>query len=972
MERPVVSRLLTSAPDHDDPSLCHLDRRGHGPAGPPKVMKNGFCSATTVPQSAALSFVISTEAQRSGEICGSTVPSWKCFSTHHHRNVCLLILLALLSASLSAQTQPAATIPNGRQITPVGDWISVAPFPFALAMRPDGQQLIAPSLGFPFALNVIDRPANADREVMQIPRGFLSVPGAEFYAGVAYSPSGKMLYVATGDTGAVDVISTGDWKKTARISLNGASQGHVYRESFAAALALSRNGRSLYVVDQANFRVVVINTATRTRTASLKTGVNPIALCLSPDNRRLYVANSGLFEYKTVPGADNSDRLHSGLHFPPFGYPSAAAQDGTSIEGRQIAGLGDANSVMGSSLWTYDLAGARARHVASLRLGTSIAPASHVVGGAAPSAVVANDGAVYVALAHEDTIAVISNDGRVLQTQIPLSPFTGPQFQDGEGIPLRGVMPSGLALTAGRLYVTEAGINALAVVDTTRESVLGHLPVGWSPSAVMVSPDGGTIYVANSKGKGSGPNAGSKFNPALHGAYIGELELGSISAIPTSEAEHAEAQTATVIHDNTIARLESSSLPRLKHVFLIIRENRTFDDVFGDLEGADGDPAVARYGMHGQVKGEAAMQDLHVTPNAHAMAARFSTSDHYYTDSDVSVDGHRWAIGIAPTPWMAQAWPATYGGRRHGNPFSEAPGRRALGGATDGPMPEDEPEFGSLWEHVSNAGLRVLNYGESLEVEGMDEMVGSEPEGQRLFLNAPVPQPVFAATDRNFPTANMGIPDIVRASEFLKDFGARLSAGDVPAMIVMRLGNDHTAGPRPGDGYPLLESYVADNDLALGQIVDAVSHSGIWNDTAIFVTEDDPQSGVDHVDAHRSILLVISPYVGKGFLSHRHSSMGSIQKTIYQLLGLGPLNLEDALAPDLSDMFATEPNLEPYAALPADPRVFDPARARIARPKTAKEKADLADIDDSQKIRKSFSSKQSSHPANGAAMPKQQ
>jgi hypothetical protein len=287
-------------------------------------------------------------------------------------------------------------------------------------------------------------------------------------------------------------------------------------------------------------------------------------------------------------------------------------------------------------------------------------------------------------------------------------------------------------------------------------------------------------------------------------------------------------------------------------------------------------------------------------------------------------------------------------------------------------MPEDEPEFGSLWEHVSNSGLTVLNYGESLEVEGMDEMVGSEPEGQRLFLNAPIPQPVFAATDRNFATANMGIPDIVRTGEFRKDFGRRLSAGDLPAMIVMRLGNDHTAGPRPGDGYPLLESYVADNDLALGQIIDVLSHSVIWKDTAVFVTEDDPQSGVDHVDAHRSVLLVMSPYVRGGFLSHQHSSMGSIQRTIYELLGIGSLNLEDALASDLSDMFTTEPNLAPYTALPVDSRVFDPARARIARPKTAKEKADLADIDDSQKIRKSFQKKPAPHSDPSQTMPKQQ
>jgi hypothetical protein len=197
-----------------------------------------------------------------------------------------------------------------------------------------------------------------------------------------------------------------------------------------------------------------------------------------------------------------------------------------------------------------------------------------------------------VALAHEDAVAVVGADGRSLEAQIPLRPFAGPDFQDRESHPLRGVIPIGLALTANTLYVTEAGINALAVVDTASKRVLGHLPVGWSLSAVLVSPDNATIYVANSKGKGTGPNAGTKFDPALHGAYIGQLELGSISVIPTSVAEHPEEQTANVVRDNMAARTESSTLPHLKHVFLIIRENRTFDDVFGDLQGADGDPTV--------------------------------------------------------------------------------------------------------------------------------------------------------------------------------------------------------------------------------------------------------------------------------------------------------------------------------------------------------------------------------------------
>jgi YVTN family beta-propeller protein len=880
-------------------------------------------------------------------------------------------LWAAAQAGAMSQTVAAppvlATLPNGRQITPLGDWITVAPFPFSLALRSDGEQMVVPSLGFPFALNVIDRPASPGHRVKQIPQGYLSKPETEVYTGVAFAPDGELLYVATGDSGAIDVLEAVDWHKVARIELNGGVGGHLYNESFGAALVLSSDGRRLYAIDEANWRVVVIDTATHERIASLATGVNPIALCLSPDNRHLYIANSGLFEYRTISGADKDDRLHTGLHFPPFGYPSPAAQGGTTAEGKSIPGLGSANDPRGSSLWTYDLSDpGNPRLSASLRLGATIDSSKNdVVGGAAPSALTAGASSVYVALAHEDAVAVVNAEGNSLQAQISLTPFTGPDFADNRGNPLRGVMPSGLALANNRLYVAEAGINALAVIDTSGNRVLGHLPVGWSPSAVLVSADDNTLYVANSKGKGSGPNAGSSFNPATHGSYIGELELGSLSVIPASLAAHPEQWTETVIRDNR-AETESGVLPRLKHVLLIIRENRTFDDVFGDLAGADGDPLLAHFGMHGKVENNPAMQDLQVTPNAHAMAALFATSDRYFTDSDVSVDGHRWAIGIAPTPWMAMAWPSTYGGRRHGNPFSETPGRRALGGATDGPMPEDEPEFGSLWEHVDQSGLKVLNYGESLELEGMDEMEGSEPEGQRLFLNAPLPRPVFAATDHNFATANMGIPDTVRAEEFMRNFSARLkTSDDIPSMIVMRLGNDHTAGPRPADGYPLRESYVADNDLALGQILDFLSHQSIWRDTAVFVTEDDPQSGVDHVDAHRSILLVMGPWVRGGFLSHRHSSMGSIQKTIYELLGIGPLNLEDALAADLSDMFTDKPNISPYTALPVDPRVFVPSNARIARPKTAKQKADLSDIDDSQKIRKSFAKQKAASTTAG-------
>lgn len=272
-------------------------------------------------------------------------------------------------------------------------------------------------------------------------------------------------------------------------------------------------------------------------------------------------------------------------------------------------------------------------------------------------------------------------------------------------------------------------------------------------------------------------------------------------------------------------------------------------------------------------------------------------------------------------------------------------------GGSDSPMPEDEPQFGSLWEHIVAGGKGVLNYGEGLEIEGNAEIDGSAPEGQRLLLNSPLLKPIFESTDRRYPTFNLGIPDQYRVVEFERDFSQRLRAGNVPALIVIRLPGDHTADPRPRDGYPYRASYVADNDLALGRIIDFLSQTPIWKDSALFVTEDDAQNGVDHVDAHRSILLVASPWVKPGAISHEHTSMGSITRTIDELLGLGPMNLEDALAGEIGGIFDTQPHLERFQFHPSDARVFSPAKARLARPKTKKEAAALRDVDDADEIR---------------------
>lgn len=877
----------------------------------------------------------------------------------------LLFALTCALAELAvAQGGVKSTLPNGRQIEPVGKWIPTAPYPFALAIRGDGKQAAVPSIGFPFALNVIDDPASDDPQVQRFPKTRDNDPAVEVDAGVAYSPDGKRLYVSTGDSGKVRVYDAASWMPVREASLDRELDGAQYTKSFAGALTVSKDGKRLYVIDEANWHVAVLDAETLNILGSVRTGRYPFGLALSPDGTKLYVTNTGLFEYRTIPGVGTGEHPAGGLRFPPFGYPSAAARSGALVDGKHVPGLGDENSDEGSSLWTIDVSSpAKPFVIGKLRLGERIsASGDGPVGGGAPTGVAADEGGVYVSLAHADSVVKISADGARVLMEAPLSPFSGPAFEDVEGRLLRGVMPSGMTVHGSRLFVAESGINAVAVLDTATMRVIEHIPVGWNPAAVAVDEGGKSLFVVNAKGKGTGPNGGSSHDPHAP-RYIGSLELGSLSVVPLEDRNSHDPWTARVLALNSAAMARPGKLPRLKHCFLIIRENRTFDEVLGDLPGVNGDASLARYGMDGwatldddaEHKRSTSRQVMHlkVTLNLHALAKQFAISDNFYVDSDVSADGHRWVVGINPTPFFNTAWTSNYGGRRHEDARAAQPGRRALFGGADGAMPEDEPQFGSLWEHIAAGGTSrpgILNYGEGLELEGNDERAGAEPEGQRLLLNSPLPQPVFEASDRRFPTFNLGIPDQLRVAEFEQDFGRRLRAGKVPGLIVIRLPNDHTAEPRPSDGYPYRASYVADNDLALGRIVAFLSKTPIWKDSAVFVTEDDAQGGVDHVDAHRSILLVASPWVKPGVVAHGHSSMGSIIKTIDELLGLGPLNLEDALAGDLSEMFDARAHDEPFKALPADPQVFVAAKARVARPKTKKEAAELRDMDDAAEI----------------------
>ena len=891
----------------------------------------------------------------------------------------VLCSFALIVATIPAISQTGAEVgvragvqailPNGRQIRPAGIWIPLAPYPFAIALKPDGSQAAIPSIGFPFALNVIDHPDGDTPSERRMPNREDNDPAIETHAGLAYSKDGQILYVATGNSGKIALYATSDWHQLTQISLDQKAGETEFAHSFAATVVLSADGRTLYALDQANWRVAILDVSDPAAVkiiASIPTGVFPFGEALSPDGTRLYVTNTGLFEYSTISGAKKDDELGTGLKFPPFGYPSQEAREGTTVDGRKIPGLGDENSTRGSSLWTYDIHDpAHPAITAKLRLGERITEAAKGdIGGAAPTGVAADANAVYVSLAHQDSIAKISPDGARLLTEAPLTPFTGANFQDAQNRPLRGVMPSGLALRDGKLYAAESGIDAVAVVDTATMQVIEHIPAGWNPSAVALSPSGQTLYIVNSKGKGAGPNAG-KLHPESSPTYVGALEYGSLTAVNLATLPDAQTLTGSVLTNNTYAVDNHPPLPHLKHCFLVIRENRTYDEILGDIKNANGDPSLARYGIDGwaeevgrhsrggtKSQSGPVLDHLKVTPNLHSLAQNYAISDNFYVDSDVSADGHRWVVGMNPTPFFNTAWTSGYGGRRSGDASAAEPGRRALFGGADGPMPEDEPQFGSLWEHIADSGLGILNYGEGLEIEGNDELDGSAPEGQRLFLNAPVPKPIFESSDRRFPTFNLGIPDQSRFEEFKRDFTRRLALNKIPGLIVIRLPNDHTADPRPRDGYAYRASYVADNDLALGRIVAFLSKTSIWKDSAFFVTEDDAQGGVDHVDAHRSILLVASPWVTAGSVSHEHSSTGSITRTIDELLGVGAMNLEDTLAGELNGIFTTTPHTGAFSYVPSDIRVFDPAKAKVARPKTKQEAAELTDMDDAPAIQK--------------------
>ncbi len=363
----------------------------------------------------------------------------------------------------------------------------------------------------------------------------------------------------------------------------------------------------------------------------------------------------------------------------------------------------------------------------------------------------------------------------------------------------------------------------------------------------------------------------------------------------------------------------------------ISKENRTYDEVFGQVKNGKGDPAIARYGYNRSFANKAktaAVEGATIMPNHLALAQRFGISDNFYVDADHSADGHRWLANTYPNEWMETTVSAGYGGHRDGKAGSKAKGHYAWTGGAGAIFPEDYNEAGSLWDHLERHDIPFYNFGFGTEMGSNFTDSTMKYYGQKVLVNFPIPGPLYGRSSEKYATFNMAIPDQFRADVFMQEFKEKWLSGKekMPAVITLMLPQDHGAGERPQAGYPFRESYMADNDLALGRVVEFLSRTPYWKEMAIVVTEDDAQDGQDHVDAHRSLLMVISPWAKKNHVSHTHTSFGSIFKTFWNILGTPYLNQYDAAAADLSDFFTNQPDFTPYSALPVDPRVLDPQK----------------------------------------------
>lgn len=833
-------------------------------------------------------------------------------------------------------TNEISVLPSGRLVTPAGQTIRITHDPFGMSVSADGAKAITLHNG---VFTVIDL---QKMQATRVPdyEGRLKSPFSNgSFLGVAIANDHKTAYLSGGDNGAVIVYDVETFQKKDSISLNGVCNGRQYDESFTSDLVLNEADNELLVLDRAYFRMVRIDITTKKLKASIPVGRQPFGIALTPDKKKALVANVGVYSYPLMEGATKKNYDSLLIPYHPYGDNTKESIEGTVIEGKKIPGVGSPNALDAMSVFVVDLKTNQV--LAKLKTGHLVGQMIEdavVVGGASPNSIVVSSKYAYVTNATNDNIVVIDYTTNKIIKHIQLKVDQRIDKQ-------RGLLPFGVTLSKDEktLYVALLGFNAIAVVDAKTGVTKGLIPTGWGPSRVLLSQNQKELYVITCRGYGAGPNGGKSFTKPVQGTYIGDIQLGSFQKISLPDDIQLKKYTQQVIantFEETAVAKNNNPLPPLpgitnspiKHIVYITKENRTYDEVFGQLKNAKGDETLARYGMNVTFKKDnVTVRNADIMPNHHKIARQFSFSDNFYCDSDASVHGHHWMMGVIPNEWVE----ANASVSKTANLFSDAPGRR-FPGTTGSIDPEDYAEIGGLWEALERNKVSFYNFGQGNETAHVRELWSDTATGAAHGVMVPMQKALYTRTSHHYAGYNTNIPDQFRAEQFETEFTKLWLGGKetMPQLVTVLLPNDHGAGTRPEHGYPFVESYMSDNDLALGRILHFLSRTPYWKNMLVIVTEDDPQGGVDHVDAHRSILMMAGPYVKKGYVSNTHANFGSILKVIYNILNIKYVNQYDITASLLQDFFTDQPDYTPYNLEPVDKRVFDPENAMKRYDKT--------------------------------------
>jgi DNA-binding beta-propeller fold protein YncE len=836
-------------------------------------------------------------------------------------------------------TEGVSILPSGRFVTPVGKVARITRGAFGLAISPDEKKALI--LHHNGVVTVADlakwkQSGALDNALVRVPsyNGKIQSLETETFLGVAFSSDNKIAYLSGGDKGNILVFNTETYQKIDSISLDGVWKGEKIEDSFTSDLVMNPIKNELLVLDRGNNRLVRIDILSKKITASIPIGRIPFGISLSKDAQKAFVANVGLYDYPLAPGVTpfNKDTMH--LDFPAFGIPSneASTEGVTLADGRFIPALGSALAEEAMSVWVVDLY--KNEVVAKLKTGLQIGEKIEdveIMGGASPNSVAVGSKYAYVSNASNDLISIIDISKNKIIGDIKLT-------VDKRIDKYRGLMPFGLTLSRDEktLYVALLGFNAVAVVDVKKRKTLGLIPTGWGTTRVQLFNNDTQLAILSARGYGAGQNGGQGFKKPPQGTYIGDIQLGSFQLVDVPNEMQLKTWTQQVLN-NTFKEVETqdnaicppqylSKKSPIKHVVYITKENRTYDEVFGQLKQGNGDTSLARFGLNVDIKQKdsVVLRGVSVAKNHHKIAQKWAFSDNFYCDSDASIHGHHWMMGTIPNEYVE----ANSAADAEFKAFSKAKGRR-FPKTTGGVDPEDYNEIGGIWDNLNRNKVSFFNFGESNESVNSFEEKFDTLFGASNSVVFPLPKVLFDNTSRDYAGYNTSIPDQFRVEQFEREFTKRWLSGKdtMPNFIGIQLPNDHTSKPRPEDGYPFIHSYVADNDLALGRMLDFLSKTPYWKSMLVVVTEDDPQGGVDHIDAHRSILMMAGPYVKKGYVSHKHANFGSILRTIYHILGVPYINQYDATASLLDDYFIEKPNIEGYDALPHDPSVFQPEKA---------------------------------------------